>query len=221
MAQDDDIEDVLKHCRGANFRDLQATAIIELLRCTGMRRSEVANLHLADVELDGQPRVHIRASKNGRARYTPISPKARRALIRFIDPSGGRDQTGWTNKKGRKRSQQGRKGHQHAYLPNLFLSHTGPMRPDFITQMFGRLSREAGVELTAHQFRRGLAHKWVQSGGQDDSLMVIAGWTDPRMPARYRAEVAAEHAFEHHRRIFGEPVAMPAIAKRPSTLADL
>jgi integrase len=59
------------------------------------------------------------------------------------------------------------------------------------------------VVITTHQFRRGLAHRWVQAGGADDLLMHVAGWRDPRMPSRYRAEARSELAIEAYARIVG------------------
>ncbi len=55
--------------------------------------------------------------------------------------------------------------------------------------------------LTAHTFRRGLAHTWAAAGGLDDALMSIAGWRSAAMPARYRAELLGTRAHDEFDRI--------------------
>jgi integrase/recombinase XerD len=58
-------------------------AVIELLWSCGLRRSELAALMVADVDLANGCLV-VRESKNGKHRVAPLSPSARRALRRHL-----------------------------------------------------------------------------------------------------------------------------------------
>jgi integrase len=66
--------------RMANVRD---RAVIEVLWSCGLRRSELAALTVADVDLNNGCLI-VRESKNGKPRVAPLSPVARRALRRHI-----------------------------------------------------------------------------------------------------------------------------------------
>jgi len=60
----------------STFRDV---ALIEVLWSTGLRRSEIERLQIADVNLSESFLV-VRTSKTGRPRVVPLSPQARYAL---------------------------------------------------------------------------------------------------------------------------------------------
>lgn len=66
--------------RMTNVRD---RAVIEVLWSCGLRRSELAALTVADVDLSNGC-LMTRESKNGKFRIAPLSPAARRALRRHI-----------------------------------------------------------------------------------------------------------------------------------------
>ena len=58
-------------------------ALIEVLWSTGLRRSEVERLQIADVNL-ADSFLLVRTSKTGKPRVVPLSPRARHALRRHI-----------------------------------------------------------------------------------------------------------------------------------------
>jgi integrase len=58
-------------------------ALIEVLWSTGLRRSEVERLQIADVNL-ADSFLLVRTSKTGKPRVVPLSPQARHALRRHI-----------------------------------------------------------------------------------------------------------------------------------------
>jgi integrase len=67
----------------AKVKTLRDKALIEILWSTGLRRSEVARLEVSDVNFtDGF--VVVRTSKSGKPRIAPLSPSARRSLVRFL-----------------------------------------------------------------------------------------------------------------------------------------
>jgi len=69
-----------------------------------------------------------------------------------------------------------------------------PLLSNGVGQAITKRARRAGVNLTAHSFRRGLATRWLRSGGSEVHLMRVAGWSSPRMVARYTSAVATEEA---------------------------
>jgi integrase len=67
----------------ARMKPPRDKAVIELLWSCGLRRSELAALTVADVDLANGCLV-VRESKNGKPRVAPLSPAARRALRRYL-----------------------------------------------------------------------------------------------------------------------------------------
>jgi integrase len=57
--------------------------VVELLWTTGLRRSELTSLQLADVNFEASCLV-VRQSKNGTPRVVPLAPSARRLIRRVI-----------------------------------------------------------------------------------------------------------------------------------------
>lgn len=66
--------------KAKNARD---KALIEVLWSTGLRRSEIARLEVGDINLS-QGYLIIRTTKAGKPRIAPLSPHARRALLRLV-----------------------------------------------------------------------------------------------------------------------------------------
>jgi integrase/recombinase XerD len=58
-------------------------ALIEVLWSTGLRRSEIERLQVADVNL-ADNFLLVRTSKTGKPRVVPLSPQARHALRRYL-----------------------------------------------------------------------------------------------------------------------------------------
>jgi len=64
---------------------LRDKALIETLWSCGLRRSEIANLQVEDVNFtDGF--LVVRTAKNGKPRIAPLSPMARRSIRRHLGP---------------------------------------------------------------------------------------------------------------------------------------
>ncbi|MGW6728616.1 tyrosine-type recombinase/integrase [Nocardia sp. NPDC055029] len=90
--------------------------------------------------------------------------------------------------------------------PELWLSRFGPITKSGVQQMIDRRAVNAGIgHLHPHQFRHFFAHNWLANGGQEQDLMMLAGWRSRQMLGRYGASVASERARDAHKRaIFGD-----------------
>jgi site-specific recombinase XerD len=159
---------------GRHHRD---RAIITLLMETGLRRTELANLRLSDVDLDLNVIV-VRKSKTGKPRLVPMSNDARLAMLRYLRVRKGDSDVLWFGRK-------------------------GPLSSDGVRLMLVRRSHEAGVKVSAHQFRRSFAVGWLVDGGSQVSLQHICGWSSPAMPARYTRHAGERLAAAEMKRLRG------------------
>jgi integrase len=176
-ASEEDFAKLVKSCAPyKTCTDARDAAIISLLWATGLRRSELANLTLNDVDLDLGLLV-VRTSKTGKARRVPFDARATQALLRYLT---------------RRKSYPGA---QHTDA--LWIGKAGPLSSDAVRLMIKRRREVAGVNVTAHSFRRGwAAHAMGKLGVPQTSVMTAAGWQTPTMPGRYlrgvREDVMAE-----------------------------
>ncbi|QIS18866.1 tyrosine-type recombinase/integrase [Nocardia terpenica] len=85
--------------------------------------------------------------------------------------------------------------------PALKLGKFGPMTDHGIGQLIERRCQAAGIDhIHPHQFRHFFAHDWLDNGGQEQDLMMLAGWRSRQMLAKYGKSVADERAKAAHRR---------------------
>ena len=183
---DEEIKRLLSTCEGKEkrtFLDRRDAAIIRLFLDTGMRRSEMAGLKLADLDRDHHEVTVF--GKFRKHRTLNLSPKTVQALDRY---------------------QLVRKKHHDHLLGALWLGyggsgHKSAMTHDGIAQVVVRRAREVGLDMNAHQLRHKFADTWLRNGGSESDLMKIMGWTDPSMLRRYASALAAARAREAHQRL--------------------
>jgi integrase len=95
-----------------------------------------------------------------------------------------------------------RRGHKHADSPALWLGERGPMTAYGIDDRLRVLARRAGLDgLHAHRFRHSLAHTWLSSGGGEQDLKRLMGWTSDAMLAVYGSSAAEARAREAFKRL--------------------
>jgi site-specific recombinase XerD len=155
-----------------------ATIVWTLLGC-GLRREELANLRLGDVDLR-ERRLHIRAatSKSVHSRDVTIPIEALKALDGYLNDH--------------------RHGETDEDAP-LFTDRRGrPLTGNAVRKLFERLKVRTGIrDLCAHMLRHTWATNFHRSGsGSRFDLMVEGGWTTGRMVERY----TKARPFEERRR---------------------
>jgi integrase len=153
--------------------------MILLLVDTGMRREECAGITLDDLELD-QKIVWV-LGKGRRPRALPLGRRTAVALDRYL---------------------RVRDGHRFAHLPDLWLGQRGRLTPSGVYQVVHDRAHAAGIPpLHPHQLRHAFASSWLAEGGNENELMLVAGWKSRIMVDRYTRATAAERARASHARL--------------------
>jgi site-specific recombinase XerD len=175
VLSDAELRALLKACEGTGFAERRDTAILRTFIDTGARLSEVANLRMADVDLDAMTLTVL--GKGERVRVLPIGAKTVKAIDRYLRVRRSDDAALWIGGK-------------------------GPMTPSGITQLLHRRATKAGIgHIHPHQFRHTFAHRWLASEGTEGDLQEIAGWRSREMLRRYGASSRSERAREAHKRL--------------------
>ena len=144
-------------------------AVVALLFCAGLRRSEVSDLRWADVEptaVAGQVRVRVRTSKT--------NPTAEREDYRLTV-------NGFARALAALRS---------ATDPQP-TDRVVPLSPHQVNRRVQTLAKLAGLYgVSAHSGRRGMASELVRRGASTTAVQQAGGWRDPQMVARYASAVS-------------------------------
>lgn len=179
---DAELTALLKITEGREFDQRRDHAIIRVLLDCGIRVGELAGLMLDDVDLGTYDQIFV-MGKGSRGRVVPFGTKTGTALDRYL---------------------RERRKHQHAKLPNLWVGNRskGAMTASGIAQMLYRRGEQAGVaDVHPHRFRHTFAHSWKASGGGEEDLMRLVGWSSRAMLAKYGASEADVRARASHRRM--------------------
>ncbi len=187
MVTDEQYAAMLKTCAGRDFDNRRDMAIIRLLEDTGIRRAELANLQVDDLDLREMTVTVM--GKGRRVRTVPFTTETAVAIDRYL----------------RERARR-----RHAKDGALFLSRFGGMSPNAIGEIVYRRAKQAGLvdsqgrELVSpHMFRHRFADRWKRSGGTEDSLMALGGWRNRDIMQRYGRANQAHRALEEYRRLRG------------------
>ena len=119
MLSDEQLKRLLRACEGRDFMARRDMAIMRLFIDTGMRRSELAYLKVADVDLDSN--IALVVGKFRRPRACPFGRKTAQALDRYL----------------RVRAQ-----HRHAESEGLWLGPQGPLNDSAIDLMVRRRAKK-------------------------------------------------------------------------------
>jgi site-specific recombinase XerD len=174
---DPEIDALLKACQGKSFADRRDTALVMLMISTGIRAGEAVALTVDDVDLRGEI-VHVRHGKGDKARDVPLLPAVAAAIDRYL---------------------RARRGHKLAHTsPLLWLGEMSrPFGYQGAARALGLRAQAAGIEgFHLHRMRHSFASRWMASGGSEDGLMAVAGWSDRNMVQRYAASDRSKRALE-------------------------
>jgi site-specific recombinase XerD len=180
LLTEDQLRKLIKACEGKEFDERRDMALLRLLIDTGMRRTEIASLKLEDIDWDR--RLAFVTGKGRKSRLCSFGAKTMRALDVYVNFA--------------------RKHHPHSALPALWLSQRGALSSPGVMDIVKRRAQQAGVPgVHPHLFRHQFAHAWLAGGGQEQDLMVLAGWQSRAMLGRYSASAATERAREAYKRL--------------------
>jgi integrase/recombinase XerC len=164
---------VMAACSSRTLLASRDRALLMLMVDSGLRRTEVTQLDVEDVDLKRRTIV-VRHGKGDRPRVTTMGDTAAQALWRYLSARGG-------VKEG-----------------PLFTGRTGRrLTPSGLSQAVSAIGRRAGVAgLRPHLFRHAWAHFSKAAGMQEGDLMQLGGWTNTAMLARYGRSLAQERAID-------------------------
>ncbi len=170
---DDDIRRLLRACPRGTLLGERDRLIFLLLLDTGLRRSELLGLRLA--ELDLSDRVLLVRGKGGRERRVSFGDAVADALGRFLAewrPAGA-----------------------------VFTSERGQaLRPAGLRRIIARRGAHAGIAgLHAHRFRHTFALRYLEGGGDVFTLQRLLGHSTLDMVQRY-LRLTDSHVLAAHRR---------------------
>ncbi len=152
-------------------------AILLVLLDTGIRCSELVQLDLDDLDLDGG-RLRILYGKGNKQRVVPFASRCRAALLNYL------------NRRGREPGP-------------LFLATTGhrrllagvALRPNGLKQMLRRRGRDAGLpKVHAHRFRHTFATWAIEQDARELDVQYLLGHSSPDMVRRYASTYNSEQA---------------------------
>jgi integrase/recombinase XerD len=190
-----DVERVLRLPSRRTPQGLRDRAILEVLYSTGLRRAEVARLHVQDVDQERRV-VYVRSGKGQRDRVVPIGRRALRWVQRYLRrarPVLVADKATQT----------------------LFLTARGrPLRLNRLSERVRGYLKAAGLDRpgSCHLFRHTMATHLLDGGADVRDVQEILGHSNLSTTARYThvsiARLQRVHARAHpaERRYLGREV---------------
>jgi integrase len=163
----DEIRALLETCQGENALDIRDLAIITVLWGTGIRRSELVKLTLADFDPQ-RGELWIRKSKRGKSRRVYLPSETIPLLERWLTIRG--------TEPGALFCRIRRGGHLKL----------GQMHPDAIWRMLQKRAKLAGLDsFSPHDFRRTFCGDLLEKGVDIVTVQKLAGHASPVTTAKY------------------------------------
>jgi site-specific recombinase XerD len=179
VLREEEVARLLATCKGTDFIARRDLAMIAMMLDCGLRRGELAGLHVRDLNLAQQVAfVEAATSKSRRGRAVAYGATTAKALIRYL---------------------------RHPRAPRgeaepLWRARTGlPLSGNEIYHTLRRRASQAGLRVHPHQLRHTWASSMLGSGHSEGDVMALGGWADRSMLNRYRASAASERAMAAYR----------------------
>lgn len=126
------------------------TAVIRCFYYTGMRRRQLVNLRLGDLDFVNQViRLSYQGSKTMREWYIPMHPNLQETLLELISKTEAA--------RGRKLAPEDYVFRAFDLFPRYASDKGGRMKPESITGYFRRLSKKTEIKVAPHRFRHTFA----------------------------------------------------------------
>lgn len=158
---------------------IRNTAFMKLLWATGVRRHELANLLMADVNLEtGYIKVWAKAKKRKgkREQLKKPSPEAMQALKAWLEIRPQFNPNG---------------------CPHVFVTQDGSQwKSNSIASFFKRLNKRLDFTIYAHAYRGGFATHALEQGIPDRLVMKAGGWESWQVFQRYTEQVSLDRFAE-------------------------
>jgi site-specific recombinase XerD len=161
-----------RYCWGSRNR-----AMILVLLDTGVRRTELVSLDLADLDLEAQ-RLRVLHGKGNKQRVVRFGARAKEAVEDYLERFRGTESG------------------------PLFLSRDGKRMSSHSVLIFlRRLGKVGGVEkVKVHRFRHTFATWAIENEARELDVQYLLGHSTPAMVRRYSATYDAEKAARAHER---------------------
>ena len=170
------LQQMLTHCAD-NIGGVRNKAIVLLTYDSGLRRSELSGIKLADVDIKrGAIKV---MGKGAKERYVAMGEETKKAIMQYLFM---RSDT----------------------LPWLFVTHQEPqeqLKPNGIYINIKRLMRTAGitgVKTGPHTLRHSFATASIRNGANLFDVQSLLGHSTLAMTRRYAATINSEEAIQRH-----------------------
>lgn len=181
---------LLAACAGSSYQDVRDRALIALGVSTGLRRSEIAAIAVEDLDMAGR-RLRVRGKGDTDA-WVPFGQTAADALRVYLRKRAAHRDRDMVHPLGI-RSDRMTDGHP------LFLVHPrgayGGVTSETVRSILTKRARQAGVgHVHVHQLRHTFAHELLAAGVESADVMTLGRWTNPRVMARYGADLKEARA---------------------------
>ena len=174
---DDDVRAMLATCEqqiSQRYLGIRNKAIISIFADTGLRLSELSGIKLSN--LDSHLRQVRVLGKGDKLRVVPIDGAARKALQAYLRIRNSSEDYLWLTEFGT---------HLSAHA---------------VQTLIGRIKIEAGISETGgpHRFRHYFATRYLDAGGDINSLRLLLGHSSLSMVLQYSRYASAQRAIEEH-----------------------
>lgn len=158
-----DFQRMLAVCKGGKLAAVRDRALLLVLLDTGLRKQEVTDLNVGDVNL-ANGEIYVRSGKGGKSRTVFMGKKTRRAVTAYLRMRKGvtAESPFWATEQGDR------------------LAYSS------VRQVIRRRAEEAGIkEPGIHDFRRAFALNFLRNGGDVATLRRLLGHSNLNVVLRY------------------------------------